>query len=95
MVINKFKQKIFTNDVNLDNKSTLLSGIIQSDGTDPKTAKVIVAATGTKGIDAECLYNNKSENVLPDTHAEVVARRCLLYYFYEQINLFLQSGNVL
>lgn len=95
MVINKFKQKYFTSDVDLDNKSTLLSGIIQSDGTDPKTAKVVVVATGTKGIDADYLYNNNSENVVPDTHAEVVARRCLLYYFYEQINLYLQSGNVL
>lgn len=78
-------------DVDLDRLSTVLAGIIQTNGTDIKTAKVIILATGTKNIDAISLLN-EAKNVVADTHAEVVARRCLVYYFYDQIDSFLTSG---
>lgn len=65
-----------------------MAGIIQSNGIDLKTAKVIVLASGTKNIDAESL----SPDALPDTHAEVVARRALMFYFYQQLEIFLTIG---
>lgn len=74
-------------EVDLNNRSNVLAGIIQTNGIDLKTAKVIVLASGTKNIDAESL----SPDALPDTHAEVVARRALMFYFYQQLELFLSS----
>lgn len=70
------------------NKSNVLSGIVQTIGINLNTAKVIVLATGTKNIDAEKL----SPDALPDTHAEVVARRSLLFYFYQQLEIFFKSS---
>lgn len=75
-------------DVDLSNRSNVLAGIIQTNGIDLRTARVVVLATGTKNIDAECL----SPDALPDTHAEVVARRSLMFYFYQQLEIFLNSG---
>lgn len=80
------------NFLNVDlHKPNVLAGIIQTNGIDLKTAKVVVLSTGTKHIDAEALYEHNAN--LPDTHAEVVARRCLLFYFYEQLDLFLNPSN--
>lgn len=77
--------------VDLENKSNVLAGIVQTERTDLSTANVVVLATGTKNIDAYALYKERDAN-LPDTHAEVVARRCLLYYFYEQLEIFFTPG---
>lgn len=71
--------------VDLAKKSNVLAGIIQTNGIDLRTAKVVVLASGTKNIDAELL----SPGALSDTHAEVVARRSLMLYFYQQLELFL------
>lgn len=76
--------------VNLNNKSNVLAGIVQTERNDISTAKVVVLSTGTKNIDADALYAQHAN--LPDTHAEVVARRCLMHYFYEQIEMFFQPG---
>lgn len=75
------------NDVDLFNRSNVLAGIIQTKGIDLNTAKVVVVASGTKNIDAESL----SPDALSDTHAEIVARRALLLYFYQQLEAFLNS----
>lgn len=71
-------------------KSNVFAGVVQTNGINLKTAKVVVLATGTKHIDADALYEQEAS--LPDTHAEVVARRCLLYYFYKQLELFFIPG---
>ncbi|XP_055314184.1 double-stranded RNA-specific editase Adar-like [Sitodiplosis mosellana] len=76
--------------VDLHNKSNVLAGIIQTDLTDISTAKVVVLSTGTKNIDADALYAQDAN--LPDTHAEVVARRCLMFYFYQQLEMFFEPG---
>lgn len=78
-------------DVKLDIKSNVLAGIVQTTGINLQAAKVVVLATGTKNIDAEALLKDGGYT-LPDTHAEVVARRCLMYYFYDQLELYLNSG---
>lgn len=84
--------KKHANIVDLDNKSNVLTGIVQSEGQNFKTTKVVVLATGTKNIDADALYE---ENALPDTHAEVVARRCLMQYLYEQLDMLLNLGDTI
>ena len=76
--------------VDLNNKSNVLAGIVQTDLTDISTAKVVVLSTGTKNIDADALYEQDAN--LPDTHAEVVARRALLVYLYQQLELFFAPG---
>lgn len=74
--------------MNLTLKANVLAGIIQTNGIDLNTAKLVVVASGTKNIDAELL----SPDALNDTHAEVVARRALLFYFYQQLELFSDSS---
>lgn len=78
--------------VDLRNESLVLAGIIETINTDLKTAKVIALTTGTKTIDAESMYENGT--VLMDTHAEIVARRALMHYFYDQIELCLKPGKI-
>lgn len=72
----------------LKNPSSVLAGIIQCEGSDLSKSKIVVLSTGTKNIDADAL----GKNALPDTHAEVVARRCLMHYFYNQLAMFLNPG---
>lgn len=79
--------------VDLNNKSNVLAGVIQTDDINLSTSKVVVLSSGTKHIDADALYTQDGN--LPDTHAEVVARRCLMFYLYEQLNIFLTSGTLL
>lgn len=55
-----------------------------------RSAKVIVLASGTKGIDGECMYG---DGTVHDSHAEIVARRSLMVYFYNQLEL-LCDGSV-
>lgn len=76
--------------VDMNNMSNVLAGVVQTSGIDLNTAKVVALGTGTKNIDAMEL----SPDVLPDTHAEVVARRCLMLYFYEQLEIFIDPGRV-
>lgn len=76
-------------DVDLK-RSNVLTGVIQTNGIDLNTAKVVVLSTGTKHIDANALYEQDAN--LADTHAEVVARRCLMFYFYEQLDSFLNKS---
>lgn len=76
--------------VDMQNESIVLAGFVQTINTDVNTAKVVALATGTKTIDAESMYEHGS--VVMDTHAEIVARRALLHYFYDQIELCLKPG---
>lgn len=85
LVLSAFQR---VNDVDLDNRSNVLAGIIQTNGIDLNTAKMVAVASGTKNIDAESL----SPDALCDTHAEIVARRALVYYFYQQLEVYLNSG---
>lgn len=56
--------------------------------------KVICVTTGTKCINGEHL--SVSGSVVNDCHAEIVARRCLMHFFYQQLNLHIAgSGETL
>ncbi|KDR11163.1 Double-stranded RNA-specific editase 1 [Zootermopsis nevadensis] len=56
-------------------------------------AKVISVATGTRCISGE--YVSLVGVSLNDTHAEVIARRCLCDFFYAQLEMHDDSGSLL
>ncbi|XP_020288078.1 double-stranded RNA-specific editase Adar isoform X2 [Pseudomyrmex gracilis] len=66
----------------------VLAGIVQTKGTD---ALLICIATGTKCISGEHL--SVSGGAVNDCHAEVVARRCLCEYLYNQLELHIEDKN--
>lgn len=73
--------------VNIDNYSRrkVLAGIVMTENLDLKTARVITVTTGTKCINGE--YMSISGSSLNDSHAEIVARRCLMDFLYSQLEL--------
>ncbi|XP_058820778.1 double-stranded RNA-specific editase Adar isoform X5 [Topomyia yanbarensis] len=87
LVIEKFNEVMVGNDVYSRRK--VLAGIVLTEGYDVKTAKVISLATGTKCVSGE--HMSVTGSVINDSHAEIIARRGLLDYFYTQLNMF--SGN--
>lgn len=75
----------------LNDLKIVLSGIVQTTGNPMEAAKVIALTTGTKHIDAAALFEGAG-TVLADTHGEVVARRCLVSYLYDEVKRCLDSG---
>lgn len=57
---------------------------------DINNGKIIAIATGTKSINGEYLSNYGS--VINDSHAEIIARRCLLNYLYSELELHTKDG---
>lgn len=68
----------------------VLAGIVLIQNEDLKTAKVIAIATGTKCVNGEHMSMNGT--VLNDSHAEIVTRRCLIDFFYNQLLLHTDDG---
>lgn len=94
LVIEKFNEVMKGNDVYSRRK--VLAGIVMTQGYDVKTAKVISLATGTKCVSGE--HMSVTGSVINDSHAEIIARRGLLDYFYAQLDhhckqLLLASNN--
>lgn len=83
LVLEKFAEAT----VSIENYSRrkVLAGIVMTENLDLKTAKVISVSTGTKCINGE--YMSIHGASLNDSHAEIVARRCLMDFFYTQLEL--------
>ena len=70
----------------------VLAGFLMSENEDPETLKVVSLATGTKCINGGDISMNGA--VINDCHAEILARRGLVKYFYDQLELHsLERGN--
>nr|XP_029710932.1 double-stranded RNA-specific editase Adar-like isoform X2 [Aedes albopictus] len=83
LVIEKFNEVMKGNDVYSRRK--VLAGIVMTQGYDAKSAKVISLATGTKCVSGE--HMSVTGSVINDSHAEIIARRGLLDFFYTQLDL--------
>ena len=64
----------------------VLAGFVITTSMDPQDAQVVSLATGTKCINGE--YISDQGLALNDCHAEIIARRSLLRYLYNQLKLF-------
>uniref|UniRef100_A0A1B6IU95 tRNA-specific adenosine deaminase 1 n=1 Tax=Homalodisca liturata TaxID=320908 RepID=A0A1B6IU95_9HEMI len=71
-----------------DKEWTLLSSVVTS--LDRKLS-VVAMATGTKCLGRSGM--SPRGDLVNDSHAEVLARRCFLRYLYDQISKFKQTGD--
>lgn len=70
-------------------KRKVLAGIIMTNDWDKEDIKVITCSTGTKCINGEHL--SLQGQCINDCHAEIVSRRCLVRFLYNQIEKCLDS----
>ncbi|XP_014671892.1 PREDICTED: double-stranded RNA-specific editase 1-like [Priapulus caudatus] len=65
----------------------VLAGFVMTVGEDIRNARVVALATGTKCVNGE--YISGRGLALNDAHAEIIARRALLTFLYDQLALHL------
>ncbi|CAF1346314.1 unnamed protein product [Adineta steineri] len=63
----------------------VLSGIVLTHNLNFQSMKIICLTTGTKSLD------ENNEQLVNDCHAEMLARRCLIRYCYEELNLLINQ----
>uniref|UniRef100_A0A182P2A5 A to I editase domain-containing protein n=1 Tax=Anopheles epiroticus TaxID=199890 RepID=A0A182P2A5_9DIPT len=87
LVIEKFNEVMKGSDVYSRRK--VLAGFVMTHGYNVKTARVISLATGTKCVSGE--HMSVTGSVINDSHAEIIARRGLMDFFYSQLDLLCQQ----
>lgn len=77
-----------------DISKNVIAAVIQATNDDLNEAKVIVLASGTKCISSKyvCTESITDGTRVHDSHAEVVARRSLMVYFYYQLKLLCEQS---
>lgn len=88
LVLDKFAE--VTVGIENYNRRKVLAGIVMIENCDINSAKVISVSTGTKCVNGEHLSCYGA--VLNDSHAEIVSRRCLMDFFYTQLELHTNAG---
>lgn len=85
----KFNQ-LTQNDVRLQRRK-VLAGVVLTRDYNLDTMEVICITTGTKCIGGDRLtLNGQSVN---DCHAEIISRRCLIRYCYQQLQILIENNN--
>jgi double stranded RNA-specific editase B len=85
----KFNQ-LTHNDVRLQRRK-VLAGVVVTRNFELDSIEVISVTTGTKCIGGDRLTLNGQS--LNDCHAEIIARRCLMRYCYQQLKLLIEDNN--
>lgn len=92
IVLQKFSE-LTDGFVSPNARRKVLAGIVMTSSADDEeaasTAKVISLGTGTKCINGE--YMSDKGLALNDCHAEIIARRGLLRFFYDQLKMHLSD----
>lgn len=92
MVKNKFNE-IMKGDLKYKPHKVRSAIIMTTNGMSLVDSKVVAIATGSKCI---CNMNVDDDgSVLHDMHAEVLARRCLIRFLYDQLDAMVDSKSMI